>query len=57
MCYNDRLSATTAAGICRMSLSAYTEGETTKRIEAVIEPTRWGKIEDERKNVYELIML
>lgn len=28
MCYNDRLSAATAAGICRMSLSTYTEGET-----------------------------
>lgn len=28
MCYNDILSATTAAGICRMSLSTNTERET-----------------------------
>lgn len=28
MCYNDILSATTAAGICRMSLSTNTEPET-----------------------------
>lgn len=40
MCYNDGLSATTAAGICRMSLSAYTEGETNKRTEGVIELAR-----------------
>lgn len=44
MCYNDRLSATTAAGICRMSLSTYTEGETrtgqtNNRITAVTERT------------------
>ena len=41
MHYNDGLSATTAAGICRMSLSTYTEGktrtETNKRIKAVID--------------------
>lgn len=28
MCYNDILSATTAAGICRMSLSTNSERET-----------------------------
>lgn len=46
MCYNDRLSAATAAGICRMSLSTYAEGETrtetSKRIETLM---NWSRIE------------